>query len=228
MKLRPLERRSAEQMAAGQLRQQITAGDLLPGSRLTETGVAETLGVSRGTLRIALHQLSKEGLVIQTPYTGWSVVTLAPDDVWELYTLRSSFESMAARLLCNDLSAVRRKSVEVTYQKLVSACNEGTYSRIAERDFELHQAIVQLSGHVRLGEHYKLVEQQIRIFVSTTYHLVASPQSVIEHHEPIVAAILRGDGPAACGLIEEHATSEGQKLHAFLMAQNAQNSYQTG
>jgi len=208
-------------MVADTLRGKITSGDLLPGSRITETSIAELLKVSRGTLRIALHQLSKEGLVKQTPYTGWSIATIAPEDLWELYTLRAGFESMATRLVCDSLDDGTRQAFETSYGNLVAACEVGLYPRIAERDFELHQQIVKLSGHRRLAEHYRLVEQQIRVFVATTYHFVPDPESVIAHHSPIVEAIFAKNPASACRLIEEHATSEGRKLHEYLVTQLA-------
>lgn len=221
MKLKAIARRSAEQMVADALRAQITTGDLLPGSRLTETNLSEMLKVSRGTLRIALHQLSKEGLVVQTPYTGWSVTTIAPEDLWELYTLRADLESMATRLICADLDDTQRHAIERSYKGLLDACEVGVYSKIAERDFLLHQTIIALAGHRRLAEHYRLVEQQIRVFVATTYHFVPAPGSVIEHHAPIVEAMLRGETSEACRLIEDHATSEGKKLYEFLIRQQS-------
>lgn len=219
MAVRAIQRKSSELLVAEELRSQITGGDLLPGTRLLETGLSEQLGVSRGTLRIALHQLSKEGLIVQTPYTGWAVATIAPEDLWELYTLRAGLESMAARLACEQLDANGARALQAAFDALLTACAEGRYATIAERDFELHKKIIALAKHRRLAEHYRLVEQQIRIFVATTYHFVSAPASVIEHHEPIVKAILARDAGASADLIGEHAISEGRKLHAYLIAQ---------
>jgi DNA-binding GntR family transcriptional regulator len=215
--LRAITRRSAVQLATEALRGQIQCGAILPGTRLTEIALAEKLDVSRSTLRFALHQLSNEGLVVQTPYTGWEVATLAPDDLWELYTLRAGLESMAAALLCDDMTVERSASLQAAYEALLRACDEGNYPRIAEVDYQLHRRIIQLPAHRRLAEHYCLVEQQIRVFVATTYHFVDTPASVVEHHQPIVAALLARDKPLAKALIEQHAVSEGRKLHDFLL-----------
>lgn len=217
MVIKTIKRKPAEQLAAEELRKLITSGEILPGTRLLEVTLSEQMGISRGTLRIALFQLSREGLIVQTPYTGWAVATIAPDDLWELYTLRAGLEAMAVRLACEQLDAKGEKELSATFDALLKACESGHYSRIAERDFELHQKIIELSKHKRLAEHYRLVEQQIRIFVATTYHLVSAPQSVIEHHEPMVRAILARDANAAATLLEEHAISEGRNLHQYLI-----------
>lgn len=220
MQVRAVKRQSAEVLAANELRQQITSGDILPGTRLVEHTLAEQLAVSRGTLRIALHQLTKEGLIVQTPYTGWAVTTIASEDLWELYTLRAGLESLAARLACERLDEEGTRTLEASYSALVTACARGRYPNIAEKDFDLHKQIISLAKNRRLIEHYTLVEQQIRIFVATTYHLVSAPTSVIEHHEPIVRAILERRTAAAMELISEHAISEGEKLHRYLIAQD--------
>ena len=60
------------------LREHILSGAVKPGARLTETPLAEQLGIARATLRISLHRLASEGIVVQIPYTGWQVVTLSP------------------------------------------------------------------------------------------------------------------------------------------------------
>ena len=58
MALTALKRQPAEQMAAEALKEAILTGALKPGERLTEVVLAQQFGVSRGTVRIALHQMS--------------------------------------------------------------------------------------------------------------------------------------------------------------------------
>ena len=97
--LRPIRKKSAEVEAADALRNHVVGGSARPGERLTEARLSEALGLSRTTIRTALHQLANEGLVVQVPYTGWAVTSLSSADAWELYTLRGSLEALAARLL---------------------------------------------------------------------------------------------------------------------------------
>ena len=67
-------KKSAEAQAIAILRAEILRGAIKPGARLTETKLAGKLGISRATLRTALHQLTVEGLVVQTPYTGFNLI----------------------------------------------------------------------------------------------------------------------------------------------------------
>jgi DNA-binding GntR family transcriptional regulator len=211
--LRAIKKQPAEQLTTDELRRLITSGELPPGTRITETHLSDQLEVSRGTVRIALYQLCQEGLVVQTPYTGWAVMSLLPDDLEELYTLRAALESMAARLAADRLTQDGADALQEAFNQLHQArLNGESHQVVAERDFEIHKTIVALSGHSRLREHYRMVEQQIRLFVASTYVNSTNPDTTLEHHRPIVDAILRRDAAEAARLIEEHSISEGKRL----------------
>ncbi|WP_315981782.1 GntR family transcriptional regulator [Aliamphritea spongicola] len=102
-----INKRSLEEQAAELIREDIINGELTPGTRLVETTLAKEYGLSRGTIRIALHQLGTESLITQVPYAGWSVSELDDQDIWELYTLRATLEGMAARLAAEKSPAGR-------------------------------------------------------------------------------------------------------------------------
>ena len=68
MRLRPITRKSAEAEAADALRDHVVGGGVRPGARLTEERLSGALGLSRTTIRTALHQLANERLVVQVPY----------------------------------------------------------------------------------------------------------------------------------------------------------------
>lgn len=212
MALNALKRQPAEQMAADALKEAILTGVVKPGERLTEAVLADQFGVSRGTVRIALHQLSSDGLVTLTPYTGWSVVDFTPQDLWEIYTLRGGLESMAARLATEKLDERGAERLErVADELFTAALNSADVAEIKRRDFALHRCIVELSQNGRIEHHYTLVEQQVRMFISSTYR-EDKGSIVIEHHKPIVEAILRRKPRLAASLCENHCLSEGERL----------------
>src|SRR5690606_10385817 len=111
IRLVPIERKPAEQQVTDNLRSYLLSGGVAAGSKLTETEVATHLGVSRATARSGMHRLAGEGILIQVPYTGWQVMPITPDDVWELWTLRGSLEGLAARLVCESMTDSRRQTI---------------------------------------------------------------------------------------------------------------------
>jgi DNA-binding GntR family transcriptional regulator len=205
-------KKSAEAQAIEILRGEILNGAIKPGARLTEIEFADKLHISRTTLRTALHQLTVEGLIVQTPYTGWSVCTLSAHDAWELYTLRACFEGLAARLTTQFLDAEGRAELELAFARLSQAGSRRSLQRATAADFALHKTIVRLARHRRLAEQYRLVEQQVRLSIASTNALLPDLSSIIDQHEPIVDAILSGRAGQAAELAEAHNHVEGERL----------------
>jgi DNA-binding GntR family transcriptional regulator len=207
-----IDKSSLDVRAATAIRQQIIAGTVVPGTRLTEMKLAADLALSRGTIRAALHHLAAEGLVEQVPYTGWAVARLDPHDLWELYTLRGSLEGLAARLVAEAIDEDKAARLAAVFDDLVGACQAGEPLMVAERDFALHLTIVALAGHRRLSRQFALVEGQIRMFIASSNALLPTQRDVIAQHAPLVEAIGRGDADAAERGMREHIASEGRLL----------------
>lgn len=210
--LTALKRQPAEQLATQALKDSILTGNLKPGARLTETELATQFEVSRGTVRTALHQLGRDGLVVLRPYAGWSVATIERNDLWEIYTLRSSLERLAARLAAERINAAGQTRLRKARDAFFSACERSDMKVAIDCDFALHQSIIAISGNQRLAAHYLLVEQQIRMFINSTYGPAPDMSVAIEHHAPIVDAILAGDSETAARLSEEHVLNEGERI----------------
>lgn len=207
-----IDKSSLDVRAAAAIRQQIVAGMLVPGTRLTEMKLAADLALSRGTIRAALHQLVGEGLVEQVPYTGWAVANLGPRDLWELYTLRSSLEGLAARLVAEAIDEAKASRLAQVFDDLVEACQVGDSLLVAERDFALHLTVVALAGHRRLSRQFSQVEGQIRMFIASSNALLPTQRDVIAQHAPLVEAIGRGDPAAAEQEMRAHIDTEGEHL----------------
>ena len=205
-----------EVQATGALREAIVTGAIPAGERITEIQISQQMNLSRATVRTALHQLAKEGLLTLVPYTGWTVVSLTSHDVWELYTLRSSVERLAAQLVASAITPAKVERLDGAFNVLVQACKSGNAGRVGEADFGLHKEIVVLAEHGRLAAQYALIEQQARMYIRFSDALMAAPRKLIDQHRPMVAAIRAGDAEAAGRLSEEHALTVGENLAAYL------------
>lgn len=212
VKLPKIEKMPADARALGVLRSQIVDGSIAPGSRLTEVQLAEEMCLSRATIRTALHQLGKEGLVSLVPYTGWTVIELTPKDMWELYTLRGAVERLAAQLAATRGDEATVFPIVEAFEALRMKCEAGKPAEIAEADFAFHKSIVNAASHDRLVLQYELIEQQIRVYIHSSDALISDPVEIVAQHEPILRAIRRGDSLLAGELSERHNLVEGEKL----------------
>lgn len=90
------------------LRDAIVGGNLVPKTRITESGITKAVGISRTPVREALHKLERDGLVKKHPRGGFSVTGLTYQDILESFDLIVILEGYAARL-----AAVRHNEEDV-------------------------------------------------------------------------------------------------------------------
>ena len=122
-------------------------------------------------------------------------------------TIAASAEQGRVRLL---------RIAEVLEAVVTAVRSEADVAVAVDSDFSLHRTIVELSGNRRLLDQYLMVEQQIRLFINSTYASAPNLSVAIAHHSPIVDAILAGDGEAAAGHSEHHVLSEGERVLAMV------------
>lgn len=207
---------SLDRAAAESLRSAIVSGALEQGSRLTEVKLAEQFGLSRGTVRAALQRLVTEGLVVQRPYSGWDVAALSAEDAHELSALRSSLEALAARLGAERIDSNGRRAVEAAFEALRVAAENGRVDELVDADMGLHRTLVALSGNRRLGDHYDMIANQVRLYIASSTVVVKSAPTVVERHFDLIDPVLRGDVAGAEIAAKAHSMRSGAEIVAYL------------
>ena len=102
--------RTAQGIAAAELRAAIVRGDLAPGEKILQEATAEELGVSLIPLREALKTLASEGVVTYQPQRGYYVAELPMERIRELYLARNVLEAEVERLACQSSTAMPWRS----------------------------------------------------------------------------------------------------------------------
>jgi len=190
-----IARRSLADMASDRLREAILSAELPPGERLVEADLAEDMGVSRGTLRAALSELKRDGLVECQPYSSWAVSKLDSQTLWEIYTLRASLESGAARLLASRITAEDRTAIKKSADALGKA--EQTGSNRLKADLAFHNLIVALCGNKMLHESYMKLADKLRWVYAASEAKEPKRIDLVDWHEPLVSALCSGQADQA-------------------------------
>ncbi len=219
-KIQQVSKISMEAQAIDSIREAIVSGTFEQGERLKEIDLSAQMNLSRATLRSALQQVAKEGLITLVPYTGWQVVSLDANDVWELFTLRCGVERLATRILAEHITPIQSKTLHKAFDTLVTQCQKGDSKKIAQADFALHHTIINLTQHSRLIKQYAIIEQQVKICIRSSDDLIFDPIDIISQHEPIIKAIIGGNINLAGELSEQHNLSEGKKLADFIRSRD--------
>jgi len=208
------EKRLLDRQAADGIRKHILEGILPAGARLLETQLSEQLEVSRGTVRAALAQLAREGLVQQVAFTRWQVSETSPRDAWELYTLRAALEGLGARLAAGNAGPADAKMLKATVAELTRAVKDQRFEDVTDIDFKLHQQIVELAHHHRLAEQHGYIMQQVRFHMVHSGFLPKDYSSLVDEHAALIGAVIDRNPSLAEQLAKSHNESEVTALSA--------------
>jgi DNA-binding FadR family transcriptional regulator len=186
----------------------IVSGELAPGALLpTETALAQSLGLSRPSLREALRALARKGLVDARTRRGtlvndklhWNVldadvlrwIAAAPPDpafFMDLLDLRVIFEPAAARLAASRATPEQILAIENAFRAMAAAL-PGDVERCCQHDLAFHELIVAATGNRLLIR----VATAIRTALLAAFRLSSNARESYENslaeHWAVAAAI---------------------------------------
>lgn len=213
--------RTAEGIAAGELRAAIVRGDLAPGAKIRQEATAQELGISLIPLREALKTLASEGLVTYLPQRGYFVTELPNDAIRQIYAVRSLLEAeterdaiprigaqetaaMRAHLLAEERAAEDRDAVAMI------AANRGFHFAIFElcKNPWLVRFVTQLWDTI---DPYRVLSYRQMWLVADERVI---PTEILTEHERILVALEKRRHDRALRLLEQHR----ERSETFLKA----------
>ena len=193
----------------------IRAGRILPGDRIREEDVAQSLGVSRTPVREALQHLQARRLVEMAPGRGIVVVELSTQQVMELYAMREVLEGAAARF-----AAQHALPAEIAMMReLLDAFDaaRGDPTRLARINNSLHRTIYEAARNRYMHEALSNLEDALSLLQNTTFSLPERHEFGLAEHRAIVAAIESRDSEAAEAASRLHIReAQGARLRMLM------------
>ncbi|MEU6087115.1 GntR family transcriptional regulator [Streptomyces sp. NPDC047085] len=150
----PRDRRATRDWVLRQLYEWIFSGDIKPGVPLSETDLAQRVGVSRQPIREALRQLESDGLIEEAAGNGArAVVVFEKRHITEIYSIRAALESVSFRAACSritdeQLADLERVQAELEGRLRHGAPDPGKYD--AAPDFRFHEIVAEAAGMPQL------------------------------------------------------------------------------
>lgn len=193
------------------LRRRISAGRLVAGQKLSEQALADTLRVSRNTLREAFTTLVGESIVTRVPNRGVFVAQPDAGDVREIYAARRMIEPAA--VLWSTPDGVQLAGLERIVASGAGARAAGDIAAMADANQALHEAIVNLAQSQFLAQLMTRLLAQMRLI----FHAMASATDFhghyVERNIELVASIRSGDRETAATLLRDYLdTAEAELL----------------
>jgi DNA-binding GntR family transcriptional regulator len=199
--LRPLgNRKSAGEYIFEHLKQAIIRGDIPPGSRMVETRIAETMGVSRTPVREAIHKLEREGLLTKQPHSGFAVTGLTREDIEECFGIRAVLEGYAARLATVRHTPEQLKPLIRKNDLFRKHLEKDDLKALPKINTELHNMMYTLSGSPKLIKMINDLKEQILRFREIILRSKTLARASHKDHSDMLA------------MMQERRTEEVEKL----------------
>lgn len=200
---------TTQQAVTDALREMILMGRLAPGERIDQQLTAELLGVSRMPVREGLRVLSAEGLVTIYPHQGAVVSELSPEEIEDVFSVRSALEGMAARLAVLRLTEEAIEHLAQCHRSMGQAADHDEWLELNE---SFHSTLYALSGRSRLlgliDSLRNTVRPYIRLYISLDEHKGAAQAQ----HGAILEACRACDAQMVAQLVEEHLDTTCRRL----------------
>lgn len=205
-------RHSARLTTYERLKALILTGQLRPTERLSETRLADRLGVSRTPLREALVKLEEEGLVIGQRNVGYTVTDLNVEAVRDLLIVREVLDVCAAELACKtateeDFARIRKVIAQMREIRRSKRPKPADIARELDLGIKIHVVIAEATRNQALIKMSEQIYQQLQLALWLEVLWVERPDDGLAEHKAIARAILARDSAAAARAARNHVRS---------------------
>jgi len=206
-----------------QIRQSIIDFDLFPGTRVTETELADQFNVSRTPIREALQRLEVEGLVRIRAKQGCFIRPVDTETISNYYDVRIAIEAMAVELACSnmpseDIQALADFWNPSNYDENVDYSND-----IQQVEESFHVALAEASGNPILVQYLNDINNHIRVIRRLGFPDKKSVRETYVEHFEICTLILEKKTAEAINAITKHIRKSQGIASSVTLAQLQQH-----
>lgn len=188
----------------------IFEGKLREGTNVNGQELAESIGVSLGTVRQALDWLCRDGLLSRLPRRGWKVVHLDEKDMVDAFKIRLLLEAEAVTRAVDHLNREHLESLIAENERVISEglqLNEDQRRRI---DYRFHRTLLEACDSPILMQ---AVDPMVRKCMLTGIPFDV-PMTVVAttftEHIDIAKALIDHDVERARQILQKHLTRSMQ------------------
>jgi DNA-binding GntR family transcriptional regulator len=186
------------------LRDQVLNHEIEANSRLIETQIAKTLGISRTPIREALHLLEKDGFIESIPRIGYQVRKMDIKELDEIFEIRKANELLACNRLISRIDNDGISKLEKNLEATRIIIREKQPARFIELDEDFHDNLVKAAGSRHLMELCQQLRRLMSRYRSESMRNVQSVKLALEGHTRIIECIKNKDKPKLSSTLIEH------------------------
>ncbi|GAA1873722.1 GntR family transcriptional regulator [Brevibacterium marinum] len=189
------------------LRDAIVTGKLVPNQRLVEADLANEYGASRGNVRIALTELSSEGLIERVAHRGARVRAVSPAEAVEITEVRGALESLCARKAAERVSEAEIGQLREIGRRMSRAVELNDREAYSSGNKELHALIIEISGQQVAADTIQRLRGQAVRYQYRLAQKPGRPAESLPQHLAIIEGICTRDANGAADAMQAHLSN---------------------
>ncbi|MBS1823679.1 MAG: GntR family transcriptional regulator [Acidobacteria bacterium] len=203
--LKPVRSISLKDRAVASVREAIFNGDLAPGDPLRELHLAKELQISQPTVREALMELERHGLVVRRPNIETTVTNFTKQEIADRLELRLLLEKIAIRKAAQRMTEAEFTELQHRLGAIDAAIAAQDHHLLALADLDFHRYIWECSGNQALAGGLDCLCTPLFAFVSIL-RATASEDLSRSHpaHAELIQILRSGDGGQMEEALEKH------------------------
>jgi DNA-binding GntR family transcriptional regulator len=202
---------SLAERAYEQLREEIIAVRLPPGTLLREDELMQRLDVGRTPIREALQRLRTDGFVTVIPRRGTLVTEISITDLAAIYEVRKQLESWASRLAAERAGAEDHAEARALRDELAALRPGDDYPTLLALDRRIHRFVYRTTRNPFLAEtldrYHNLSLRILHVAMRRYPPLTPRLDDVVHEQRGMLDAICAGDGPGAERIAHAHIST---------------------
>ena len=182
-------------------------GRIAPGDILSESRLAEDLGMSRTPVREALRSLASEGFLEIKNGVGAYVKPLSSKDMENLYEIRCLLEMQAIKTSIYRITDQEIDDMERRFQEVYDACERGEHPQHGEfsnLDWELHVMLVDHCTNPYIKSIVASNDSNLRRYLDLSAEALNNTKESVRQHLEILKVLRSRDLDKLTEVLKNH------------------------
>jgi DNA-binding GntR family transcriptional regulator len=172
----------------------LRAGRFVPGQRLIEGDLTQSLRVSRGPVREALKRLSAEGVVTLTLHRGAYIRALQREEAKKILLVLEVLTGLAAYLAANEIHGTgNRQRLRDALDHLKTVHESGGVVSYLDERRHFYDTVIEIGGNEQIARILPVMQIHLLRAQFRSYWTARENESRFNDYSRITAAILEGD-----------------------------------
>lgn len=198
------ERRTTVDALYDHLHEEIVSLKLLPGTKLSETEVAQRFGVSRQPVRDAFNRLWNEDLLLIRPQRATEVRGFSLERIAQSRFLRLSVELEVVRTACQAWDKNCAEVIERNLDDQRRVAEQGIEDDFHQLDLQFHALVCEFSGLAHAADFIAQCRQKTDRLCVLSLNRDSEVSTLIDDHTRLANALSSQDEVAAIEVTRQH------------------------